>query len=331
MTIIYAVILFVLLIFPHELGHFLSAKAVGIKVNEFAFGMGPALFQREKGETLYSVRLVPIGGYCAMEGENEESEDDRAFNNKPAWAKIFVLFSGAGMNILISVLTLSVIIGVIGSATTTLGVVEKNYPAYEAGIRAGDNIVAIDGEKMNSWNDVVQSIRSSEGQRELTVERDGQKIDFRVTPKINEEGNMVMGISGKPSHSPFLAVKGGLRGTYNLILFMGDSLKQLFTGSVDVSELSGPVGIVTMAGTTGKQGMYYFGSLIALMSINLALINLLPLPALDGGRILFVFIRKVTGKMISDETEGKIHGIGMMLLLVLMIYVTFNDIGRLFS
>ena len=155
MTVIYAIILFVLLIFPHELGHFIVAKAVGVKVNEFAFGMGPALFKRQKGETLYAVRLIPIGGYCAMEGENEESDDSRSFNNKPGWAKISVLLAGSAMNVLIAVLTLSILMGVIGSATTAVDQVQADSPAYRAGLEKGDKIIAVDGEEIDSWQELT--------------------------------------------------------------------------------------------------------------------------------------------------------------------------------
>lgn len=331
MTAIYAIILFVLLIFPHELGHFLAAKSVGVKVNEFAFGMGPAVFKKQKGETLYAVRLIPIGGYCAMEGEDEDSEDNRAFNNKPAWAKIFVLFSGAGMNILISVLVLSLIIGIMGTATTTIGSIQKDMPAAEAGMMAGDRIVAIDGEEVDSWQEIVLSIRETDKERNFTVERDGEQLTLAAAPDKSADGNYILGITTKPSHNPFTAVKLGVKGTWNLTLFMFDALKQLITGEVPASELAGPVGIVTMVDDTVKYGLSSFGSLIALMSINLAIMNLLPFPALDGGRIIFVLIRKVTGKKITEEMEGRIHGAGLMMLFALMIFVTWNDIMRLFS
>ncbi len=182
MTVIYAIILFVLLIFPHELGHFIVAKAVGVKVNEFAFGMGPALFKRQKGETLYAVRLIPIGGYCAMEGENEESDDSRSFNNKPGWAKISVLLAGSAMNVLIAVLTLSILMGVIGSATTAVDQVQADSPAYRAGLEKGDKIIAVDGEEIDSWQELTEVIGGSSQTRSVTFERGWSGADRGYHP-----------------------------------------------------------------------------------------------------------------------------------------------------
>lgn len=331
MTAVYAIVLFVLLIFPHELGHFIVAKAVGVKVNEFAFGMGPALFQREKGETLYSIRLIPIGGYCAMEGENEESDNPRSFNNKPGWAKISVLAAGAAMNVLISVLALTIIAGVAGSATTTIDAVDKGSPAYAAGIETGDQIVRINDTEIKDWEQVGNAIASSPEQADVTVLRDNREVTMEVVPKQAEDGRYIIGITAEVSHNPGTALITGMESTWNMTVMMFQSLYMLISGDVPASDIAGPVGIVTMVSDTTNYGWYYFVSLVALMSINLAIINLLPFPALDGGRILFVFIRKITGKMISDDLEGKIHMIGMLLLFALMIFATWNDIARLFT
>ena len=333
MTLIYALILFVLLIFPHELGHFIAAKSVGVKVNEFAFGMGPAIFKKQKGETQYSVRLVPLGGYCAMEGENEESDNSRAFNNKPGWAKILVLLAGSAMNVLIAVLALSIVFGYIGTATTTVDEVQQDTPAYEAGILSGDKILEAGGKQIEHWNDLSEAVSSSfrdDKEVEITVERGGNEKSFTVIPEKVEDGRYIIGITSKVSHSVFDAAENGLKGTWDLTKSMFTMLGQLVSGGISADEISGPVGIVTMAGETERYGAVYFGYLVALISLNLALMNMLPLPALDGGRILFVFIRKITGKMISDDLEGKIHGAGMIFLLGLMVFVTWNDITRLF-
>ncbi len=331
MTVVYAVILFALMIFPHELGHFVAAKSVGVTVNEFAFGMGPALFQRQRGETMYSVRLVPIGGYCAMEGENEDTGNAGSFNSKPVWAKLTVLFAGSAMNVLIAILALSIFIGAVGSVTTTLDEIQPDSPAFTAGLQKGDRLLSIDGKKIESWNDVTQAMGEGSGSRTIEIERDGETLTFDAVPEKNEEGRYVIGILPQVTHDPLTAVKSGLKLTGNMTVLMFDSLKMLVTGQVSTDEISGPVGIVTMAGETSKYGISYFVNLLALMSLNLAIINLLPLPALDGGRILFVIIRKLTGRMISDELEGRIHSIGMVLLLVLMVFVTWNDITRLFT
>lgn len=331
MTIIYAVILFALMIFPHELGHFVVAKSVGVTVNEFAFGMGPALFQRQRGETLYSIRLIPIGGYCAMEGENEDTGNEGSFNSKPVWAKLAVLFAGAGMNVLIAILALSIFMGVVGSVTTTLDEVQPDSPALAAGLQEGDRLLSIDGTEISTWNDVTVAMGEGSGQRIIEIERDGQTMTVAAEPEKNEEGRYVIGILPQVTHSPLTAAENGLKLTWRMTVMMFDSLKMLVTGQVSTDEIAGPVGIVTMAGETTKYGISYFINLLALMSLNLAIINLLPLPALDGGRILFVIIRKLTGKMISDEMEGRVHSIGMLLLLALMVFVTWNDIARLLT
>lgn len=331
MTIVYAIILFVLLIFPHELGHFVVAKAVGVKVNEFAFGMGPAIYKRQKGETLYAIRLVPIGGYCAMEAENEASDDDRAFCNKPWWAKISVLLAGAAMNVLIAILVLSIIMGYMGSATTSINKVQEASPAYEAGLEAGDKILSVNDAEITSWQDLTAAIGKSEKSVAITVERNDEELTLNATPKKGDDGRYVVGITPEVSHNVFTAVQNGAKATWNMTVMMFDMLKQLITGAVPSSEIAGPIGMVTMVSETTNYGISYFGYLIALMSLNLAILNLLPIPALDGGRILFVFIRMITGKMISDDLEGKIHAAGMVLLLGLMVFATWNDITRLFT
>ena len=327
MTVIYAVILFVMLIFPHELGHFTVAKAVGVRVNEFAFGMGPAIFQRQKGETLYSIRLIPIGGYCAMEGENEESESSRAFNNKPVWAKISVLLAGSAMNVLIAILAMTLVMGYIGTATTTIDEVQTGTPAYEAGLLSEDKVLSVNGTPIEKWNDIAAAIGSGEDRLSITVERNGEEETFEMTPEKTEDGRYIIGVTSKVSHNALTAVSNGAKGTWSMTKGMFSALAQLVSGEVSTDELSGPVGIVSLVSETKNYGMIYFGYLVALISLNLALMNMLPLPALDGGRIIFV----ITGKMISDNLEGKIHGAGMILLFGFMIFVTWNDITRLFT
>lgn len=257
-TIIAVIIFFVILIVPHELGHFTAAKLLGVKVNEFAFGMGPALFKKQGEETLYSIRAFPIGGYCALEGENEDTGDPRAFNSKPGWVKIVILAAGVTMNMLTAFLILFVL---------------------------------------------LLYVRLS-GKAEVPADMGVLEIIARsAMDSITSVGDML-----------FLIV---------------DSLKQLFTGAASMNDVSGPVGIVTAVNESATHGVMYFLVFTAIMCVNLAVINILPLPALDGGRILFVIIRKVTGKMISDELEAKIHMIGMALLLALIVMITFKDVGSL--
>lgn len=330
MTIIYAILIFCLLIFVHEFGHFVVAKACGIKVNEFAVGMGPALFKKQKGETLYAVRAFPIGGFCAMEGEDEDSEDPRAFNNQPAWQRALVLAAGSAMNLLTAFLLMIIIAFWQGQTTTTIDVVQENSPAYEAGIMQGDEIIAVDETEIKEWNDILLTIGEVKGEEvTVTVLRNGEELQFAAVPVYDEAaGRSKIGITPVMEHGFFPSIGAGIKNTWTMTVTMYDILKQLFTGKVGVEELSGPVGIVYVVNDSAKQGLIYVVYLAALLSLNLAVMNMLPLPALDGGRLIFLLIRKITGKRVTDEMEGKIHFIGIMLLFALMIYVTWNDIIR---
>lgn len=330
MTIIYAIIIFCLLIFVHEFGHFIAAKSCGVKVNEFSIGMGPAFFKRQKGETLYSLRIFPIGGFCAMEGEDEDSDDERAFNRKPAWQRAIVLAAGALMNLITAVILMIIIAFWSGQATTVIDQVLDDSPAYEAGLQTGDEIVDINGSEINEWNDIIGVIgESKEETASVTVIRDGKEETFTSSMEYDEEaGRYKIGITPVIEHNVIASVGAGIRNTGDMTVMMYDIIKKLFTGEVSTKELSGPVGIVYAVSDTAKAGIIYVVYLAALLSLNLAIMNMLPFPALDGGRLLFLIIRKITGKRVTDEMEGKIHFIGIVLLMLLMVYVTWNDIFR---
>ena len=330
MTVIYAILIFCVLIFVHELGHFITAKACGVKVNEFAIGMGPAICKKQMGETLYALRIFPIGGYCAMEGEDEDSEDPRAFNNQPAWQRAIVLAAGSLMNLLTCVVLLIIIAFYAGTATTTIDTVQSGSPAEAAGIKDGDQVVRVDDTKIDEWSEVIDTIGpSKEKTADVTVLRGGEETTMTVQLKYDKDQkrNMI-GITPRTERHAGKAITDGVKNTGSMTVMMYDMLRQLFTGDVSVKELSGPVGIVYAVNETAKSGFLYVIYLTALLSLNLAVINMLPLPALDGGRLLFLLIRKITGKRVTDEMEGRIHFIGIMLLLLLMVYVTFNDVIR---
>ena len=331
-TAILAIILFCVMIFPHELGHYIAAKRLGVKVNEFAFGMGPVIWKKQKGETLHSIRLFPIGGFCSMEGEDEDSDEPRAFNNKKPWQKIIILAAGSFMNVLCAILIMSIVVGVLGFTTTTIDTVSEGSPAETAGIMAGDEITAIDGQPIEAWTDVSAAIASAEGgQIIMTVQRDGRTLEAAVIPEQTQDGAYLIGITSRVSHNPFRAVAEGAKSTWNITVSMFQTLSQLFTGQLGADSLSGPVGMVQMVSQTTQYGWWYYGFLTALICINLAIINMLPLPALDGGRIIFVIISMITGRPVSQKVEGTVHFVGIMLLFGLMAYVTFNDITRIFG
>jgi regulator of sigma E protease len=329
MMIVYAVLIFCLLIFVHELGHFISAKAVGIRVNEFALGMGPVLLRFGKGETEYSLRALPIGGYCKMEGEDEESRDARAFNNKPFPAKALVVVAGSAMNLVLAILILAVVLFSVGIPTNTIGELTPDMPAGKAGLLPGDKIVRIEKVEINEWNDITDTITESTGDTlTVVVERNGEILSLEVGVALSEDGRRVIGIAPAYAKSPGKALILGAKSTFEMGVRMMEVIGQLVSGKASADNLTGPVGIVYMVGDTARLGWIYLAQLTALISLNLAIVNMLPFPALDGGRLLFLIIRIFTGKTISDETEGKIHFIGLMLLFGLMIYITFQDIGR---
>ena len=328
------------MIFPHELGHFIAARRVGVKVNEFAFGMGPAIWKKQGPETLYSIRLFPVGGFCAMEGEDEDSNEPRAFGNKKPWQKIVVLAAGSFMNIICAIVIMSLVIGIMGFTTTVVGQVTEDLPAKAAGILEGDKLLKIDDTEIEQWTDVSKALQASGGEEVVvTLERDKQVETVSVVPQLTEgvdaQGNpaqgYVLGVTCKISHNPFIAVVDGAQSTWNMTKMMFSALGQLFTGEAGVDELSGPVGMINMVSQTTEYGFWYYGFLTALICVNLAIINLLPLPALDGGRIIFVIYTMITGKTVSEKVEGAIHMVGMVLLLALMVFVTMNDITRIFG
>jgi regulator of sigma E protease len=329
MMIVYAILIFCLLIFVHEFGHFISAKSVGIKVNEFALGMGPLLFHFRKGDTEYSLRALPIGGYCKMEGEDEESSDASAFNNKPFFAKALVVVAGSVMNLLLAIVILSIVFISIGMPTSSIKELSPDLPAIKAGLLPGDKILQVDDKKIKEWNDITDTIGKSKGDTlAVTVERNGATKSFDVGVAKAADGRRIIGITPAYTKNPGKALGYGAQSTLEMGVKMIEVIGQLFTGKVSTKTLTGPVGIVYMVGDTVKLGWIYLAQLTALISLNLAIVNMLPFPALDGGRLLFMVIRIFTGKTISDETEGKIHFIGLMLLFGLMIYITFQDVGR---
>lgn len=333
LTAILVILLFMLLILPHEFGHMIAARACGVQVNEFAFGMGPTILKRQGRETLYSLRAFPLGGFCAMEGEDtdEAGDNPRAFNNKKWWQKIIILLAGVTMNIVIAILCITLVALIGGMLTTTLSQVTAGSPADLAGLEAGDRIISVEAKRTPEWSDVISVLQeelADGGSVEVTFERDGAEKTVEMVP-VMQDGRYVIGIQAGVSHSVLRSVGYGFRGTWNMVKMLFGSLGQLFRSRNVLDQVSGPVGIIQVVNEASGQGVWYYLSLVALISLNLAIFNLLPFPALDGGRMIFVIVRLITGKAISDRTEGIVHTIGMFLLIGLFILVTWNDIARL--
>ena len=328
LTVILTILMLMIITVPHEFGHLITAKLFRIKVNEFAIGMGPLLTSKDKGETKYSIRAIPIGGFCAMEAENEESDEEGAFNNKPAWQRLIVLASGAAVNVLVALILMIIITIYVGVPTNTLDKVLPDSPAAAAGIFAGDEIISIDGKSSSSWVDTVTAIsKNTDGKTmEVVVSRDGNEHTFIITPKKDKDGRLVIGIVSRASHNVFLCAGQGVKVTWRLNGQMMGALKQMAHKGLSKDSVTGPVGMAGLVSMTAHTGILSYLYLVALISLNMAIVNLLPFPALDGGRILFVIIRKVTG--ISAKAEGYMHLAGFAVLISLFVFITWQDLVR---
>ena len=333
-TLISSLVVFLLVVMLHEFGHFTVAKLSGIKVNEFSIGMGPKLFQKQKGETSYSLRALPIGGYVAMEGEEESSHDPRSFNNAPILKRMAVVLAGAFMNFILAFLAFTVIFSIVGYGSNEIDMVIKDSPAEIAGLKAGDKIIEIDKIKTKDIYEINSLISDKKDEEiNLKINRNGENLDINLNPRYSEENNMyLIGITSKLKHSFFKSIELGAKRTDEMSLMILKSLKMIFDGSFKMEYLSGPVGVVQMIGSESSKGFLNFLQILALISVNLGVFNLLPIPALDGGKFLFLLIEALRGKPINEKFEQGLSLIGISILFSLMIYVTiFNDIGRLFS
>ena len=337
LTILAAIIIFALLIFIHELGHFIAAKATGIRVLEFAIGMGPKLFGRKKGDTLYSIRAVPIGGFCAMEGEDSDSSDPKAINNKPAWQRLLVLAAGAFMNILLGFILL-IVMTAQGEqvVTNTVASVQPGTAAYDSGLAAGDEIIKMAGSRTPIAAEITWAAQRRGGaETEFVIRRNGEKQTLRIQPR-ETDGKFQYGFTLATADNSFgETMKTAWHGTFFYSKLIVGSLVDLFRGAVKVTELSGPIGIVSEIGSavqetakTGLPGLLNLINLAVLLTINLGIFNLLPLPALDGGRILFVLIEMIRRKPLPPEKEGMVHFVGFALLILLSIAIAVMDIMK---
>lgn len=329
----------------HEFGHFIFAKLSNTYVYEFSIGMGKKLFgkKRKDGETEFCIRAVPIGGYVMIAGEDLEDEKipkDRQMCNKSFLQRFIVLFAGAFNNFIFAFIILFISALIYGAAITKpyIGDVSPDYPAYTAGLEKGDLLLSLNGTKITNWDKALVMLQTSKG-NEMTfkvLKQDGSTKEYKVTPikEKDSEGNesYKFGIATKyeKEYGFTKSLSYAWNKTISLFGSMWDTLKYLFNGKVSVNQLSGPVGIYSVVDSQAHQGMEALLYLVAYLSINVGIINLLPFPAFDGGRILFLFIEKIFRKPVSKNVENTIHSIGFMLIIGLLIYVTFNDIIKLF-
>ncbi|MFT8889152.1 MAG: RIP metalloprotease RseP [Ethanoligenens sp.] len=335
--IIIAIVVFGVLIFLHEFGHFFTAKLCGVKVNEFAVGMGPALFHFQKGETKYSLRALPIGGYTAMEGEDGENNDPRAFINRPVWQRIIVLVAGAFMNILTGFVIILFMVALTNPiASTTVSGFANGATSSQTGLQAGDKILRIDGAAVHISVDITLGlVTSNRGKVNMQVLRGGRVVDLPAVqfPTMNDgNGGKVMAQDFQvyaQRKSPGMIVSHAFYWTIAMVKLVWVTILQMFTGRYSVKDLSGPVGVTAAMGQAASQSVSSLFYIVAMIAINLGVVNLFPLPALDGGRLLFVIIEGIRRKPISRKYEGYVHLAGFALLMALMLVVTFNDILRL--
>ncbi len=333
-TIVAAVIIFGLLVFVHELGHFLVARWVGIKVLEFAMGFGKVLFGWEKEGTRYTLRLFPLGGFCRMLGEDpDDSYKEGSFQNKPVRSRFAVIAAGSLMNFLLAAVLFSLVyflfLGVPQTQSTQIGQVLEDSRAYEVGIKEGDVIAAINGNEVDDWDSVVSKIHASpEEEIVLLVSRNNEQFTVPVIPR-EEGGRGFIGIAPVyEKYALFSSIYLGFTYTWLFIKLIFVSLYQMITGAIP-ADVAGPVGIVAVVGEVAQEGLGNLFSLAAIISVNLGIINLLPIPALDGSRLVFLAIEWVRGKPIDPQKEGFIHFIGFTVLILLMILIAFQDISRL--
>lgn len=339
MSIIVSVLVFSVVIMIHELGHFIMAKTSGIRVNEFSIGMGPQLFGKTVGETEYSVRALPIGGYVAMEGEDEESNVEGAFNSVPVQNRIGVVVAGAVMNMILGFLVLLFLTSRQSAITSrTVSSFYEGAMTQQTGLMVGDEIVAINGRKCYIANDVIYEFaRTQNGVADFTVIRDGKKVelnDVTFETYIDEETGlkqMVIDFTVLPVEKTIPnMLKEAANWTISIARMVFLSLVDLVTGNVAINQMSGPVGIVSTISDAVSYGLESVLMILAMITINLGVFNLLPFPALDGGRLVFLLIELVRGKPVDQKYEMWVNATGMVILLAFMAFVTFSDITRLF-
>jgi regulator of sigma E protease len=337
LTIIAVIFVFGLLVFVHELGHFLTAKAVGMRVDEFAIGFGPKLMHRQRGETLYSLRAIPLGGFNKIAGmDPDEKQDEKSFYSKSVWARMFVIVAGSAMNFLLPVILFFLVFMLSGIDTPSnepvIGSVMPERPAAAAGLLPGDKIVAVNGQTITTWPQFVEVIQTSADKNiVIDLNRDGAAQKINIIPQFDQSAQRgIIGVTPvveKYQPGVFEAMGLGVKYTYLVLVKMIDALVEIVTGQA-AADIAGPIGIMKMTGEAAQNGLAPLLQFAAFLSINLGLINLLPIPALDGGHIIVLSIEAVRGKQLNKRYLEIVHSIGFVLLLLLMVVATFKDITR---
>lgn len=337
MTILIAVLMIGVLVFAHELGHFMTAKASGILVQEFALGMGPLIFSRQIGETRYSIRALPIGGFARMAGEEFDEEDqkvpdDRRFDKKPTYIRAIVLAAGSLMNFVLAMIIFMLVFVFMGvpSSSSVVGDVAPDNPAALAGVLPGDRVVAIDGEPVNSWQDIQRLVGPRASQAlSLEVVRNGERLTFSLVPRPDQTGKGLIGIAPSVEKFSILAsIKMGWEETVWFTRQIISLVASMITGRIP-AEGAGPIGMIVMVGEVARTGLVNLMTFAAIISIQLGLFNLLPIPALDGGKLLFVGVEVLRGRPVDPEKESFVHFVGFILLMAFLVLVTYRDIQRL--
>ena len=341
LTIVSAVFVFGLLVLVHEWGHFITAKMTNMRVDEFAIGFGPKLNRRKKGETLYALRAIPLGGFNRIAGmdldEEENDAGDRAYFKRPIWARMIVILAGSVMNFVLPVILFFLIFLCVGVQTPStepiVGAVMANRPAASAGLMAGDRITSINGQTINEWANISEVFKDSAGKPfEVTYLRGDESRHTTVIPVLDESSNrVVIGIQGSVVSQEVSigeAASLSVEKTWRIFKAMLEALAMLVTKEGASSELSGPIGVAQMAGEVAQHGFIPLLNFAAFLSLNLGIVNLLPVPALDGGHFITLVIEAVRGKQMSKKAMYYIQAVGVVILMSLMIFATFNDITR---
>ena len=349
-SVVIGILLFSILIFVHELGHFLAAKAFGVQVNEFSMFMGPAIYKKKKGETLYTIRCIPIGGFCAMEGEDQDTESPRSFQKAAWWKRLIILVAGAFMNFVIALVFVFIFfLPAEQVATPVVSELEECCIfAGENGLKVGDTLLEIDGEKIYTASNISLLNLNETGVHDIVVLRDGEKLVFNDLPMAHthttKDGQTVKhyGIAMSYENATFgLKMQTVFNTTLDHIRSVRLGLQMLLSGKVGLGDMAGPVGVVDLMSEAAGSAPDWWDGLLTLiyfagyLAANLGVMNLLSIPALDGGRVVALLlttgVEKVTRKKIDPKYEGYIHAAGMILLLLLMAVIMFKDVFTIFK